>query len=133
MLTISFWARTAQRYTASEALPNFCFSCSSRTYALTTRIPVRFSWISAFRASYLSNISRKYFPTRPIRKAMTIPKNTSATRYTQDSLALMIKVIVMAVTSITGARISIRIIIWNAFCTLVTSVVRRVTSPAVEK
>ena len=64
---------------------------------------------------------------------MTIPKNTSATRYTQDSLALMIKVIVMAVTSITGARISIRIIIWNAFCTLVTSVVRRVTSPAVEK
>ena len=35
-------------------------------------------------------------------------------------------------TRCTGARTHMRSIIWNAFCTLVTSVVMRVTRPAVE-
>ena len=42
------------------------------------------------------------------------------------------KVITMALTSMIGALTQIRIDIWNACCTFITSVVILVTSPAVE-
>ncbi len=45
--------------------------------------------------------------------------------------ALITKDITIASTKLTGARIHMRRIIWYEFCTFVTSVVRRVTSPAV--
>ena len=44
---------------------------------------------------------------------------------------LMIRHITMLLISMMGALTAIRIIIWNAFCRLVTSVVMRVTRPAV--
>ena len=50
-----------------------------------------------------------------------------------DSSELIINAINMAAISVIGALVNIRIIIWNAICTLVTSVVSLVTRPAVEK
>ena len=78
-------------------------------------------------------MARKYGPTRLIRKATTKPRKTRATRKTTDSSALIINAMNMALISVIGALVNIRIIIWNAICTFVTSVVRRVTRPAVEK
>ena len=49
------------------------------------------------------------------------------------SCGLMRKAITKEKTSITGARKSMRLRIWKAICTLVTSVVMRVTRLAVEK
>ena len=59
-------------------------------------------------------------------------RNNIAYRKFTASSALMAKVITMARMSIIGARTSMRRIIMYAFCTLVASVIRRVTSPAVE-
>ena len=44
---------------------------------------------------------------------------------------LIMEAMISAKTRWTGARTHMRSIIWNAFCRLVTSVVRRVTRPAV--
>lgn len=46
------------------------------------------------------------------------------------SFTLMKKHMAMLQTSISGARTAIRRIIWQALCTLVTSVVIRATRPA---
>ena len=49
------------------------------------------------------------------------------------SLALIANAITMAQIILAGARVNIRSVIMYAFCTFVTSVVIRVTSPAVLK
>ena len=54
-------------------------------------------------------------------------------RKTMESFALMESAMTSATMSVTGARVNIMSIIWKAFCTLLTSVVMRVTRPAVEK
>ena len=51
---------------------------------------------------------------------------------TSDSLASMLKDTTSENASITGARMAMRMIIWKAICTLLTSVVSRVTMLAVE-
>ena len=48
-----------------------------------------------------------------------------------ESLALILNAMTIAQIMLAGALVNIRKIIWYAFCRLVTSVVRRVTSPAV--
>ena len=59
--------------------------------------------------------------------------STSITpRKIMDSRAWMDRAITSATRSVTGARVHTIIIIWKAICTLLTSVVRRVTRPAVE-
>ena len=55
------------------------------------------------------------------------------TRKIMESFALMESAMTSATMSVTGARVNIMSIIWKAFCTLLTSVVMRVTRPAVEK
>jgi hypothetical protein len=56
----------------------------------------------------------------------------TATRNTRESFQLILNVMMKAKIIIRGARTQIRMIIWNAVCTLVTSVVSRVTRPDVE-
>ena len=64
--------------------------------------------------------------------ASTATRNTIATRNTMVSERLTMEAMISAKTRWTGARTHMRSIIWNAFCRLVTSVVIRVTRPAVE-
>ena len=60
-----------------------------------------------------------------------IPRKQRAARKMRLSSRLMKKHMAMLVIRVRGARTAMRMIIWKAFCTLVTSVVSRVTSPAV--
>ena len=60
-----------------------------------------------------------------------ITRIARATTKTMLSLVLMEKAITREKISVSGARKHMRMIIWKAFCKLVTSVVRRVISPAV--
>ena len=64
--------------------------------------------------------------------ASTTTRKTTATTNTSDNGPPMPTAMNSANTRCTGARTHMRSIIWNAFCTLVTSVVIRVTRPAVE-
>ena len=64
--------------------------------------------------------------------ASTATRKATATTNTSDSEPPMTTAMNMANTRCTGARTHMRKIIWKAFCTLVTSVVMRVTRPAVE-
>ena len=65
-------------------------------------------------------------------EASTATRKRMATTNTMVSEPLMADAMMRAKTRWTGARTHIRSIIWKAFCTLVTSVVMRVTRPAVE-
>ena len=64
--------------------------------------------------------------------AIAMPRNGMAANMISDSRGLMWKAMIVASTSISGERAISRIIIWNDCCTLVMSLVRRVTSEAVE-
>ena len=65
-------------------------------------------------------------------KTSAAASTTMAARKIRLSRTLMKKHMNIEQTSISGARTAMRRIIWKAFCRLVTSVVMRVTSPAVE-
>ena len=127
-----FSACVKSAQTSSAARANFCFSYSSRTNDLTTRIPLTFSWMESFSLSYLRNTRRNSGITvrataySPSASSGTSAINTNARRppITNDMVSAKI--------SISGARTAIRIIIMNAICTLVISVVSRVTSDEVE-
>ena len=64
--------------------------------------------------------------------ASTARRKAIATTKMRVSGPPMEKAMMRANTRWTGARTHIRSIIWKAFCKLVTSVVMRVTRPAVE-
>ena len=53
-------------------------------------------------------------------------------RKIREIFTLIVKDMIIAKTIMIGARTATRMIIWYAFCTFVTSVVRRVTILAVE-
>ncbi len=59
-----------------------------------------------------------------------MPKIGITARKISEISWLMRKDITMAKISMAGQRIRVRMIIIKAFCTLLTSVVKRVTSPA---
>ena len=59
-----------------------------------------------------------------------MPKMGITARKISEISWLMRKDITMAKISMAGQRIRVRMIIIKAFCTLLTSVVKRVTSPA---
>ena len=63
--------------------------------------------------------------------ANATPKKATATKNIELSSILIIIHITTLQISINGARTAMRTTIWNAFCTLVTSVVIRVINPAV--
>ena len=67
-----------------------------------------------------------------IDEAGTILERWAISTNTSDSGPPMTTAMNIANTRCTGARTHMRRIIWKAFCTLVTSVVMRVTRPAVE-
>ena len=60
-----------------------------------------------------------------------IARTTSAATNTSDSSTLIVKHIIILQMSMSGARTAIRMSIWYAFCTFVTSVVIRVIRLAV--
>ena len=65
--------------------------------------------------------------------AMPMPSTGSTARNTSDSRELWRKAMTRAKMSVQGERKAMRVIIMKACCTFVTSVVMRVTRPAVEK
>ena len=117
----------------SEAAENFAFSYSSRAKPLTTRMPRTFSSTDSFIRSYLWKTARKAgiaflaISTRP-----RISAGTTTTKVS-DSVPPMRQAMTMAKTNISGARTAMRMAIMKAICTLVISVVIRVTREAVEK
>ena len=127
-----FSALTKSLYTPPDASRNFLPSCSSRTKAFTTRMPLMFSWTEAFSASYFLNNWVNTFDTVEMISDKATARNTSATRKITDSLPEMDSAATSEKTNVSGARTAMRVIIWKEFWMLLTSVVRRVTRPAVE-
>ena len=70
--------------------------------------------------------------TRGRIEMIIVAKKTIATKNTIERDGEIDKHMIIDIVSISGGRIAIRMIIINAFCTFVTSVVSLVTSPAVE-
>ena len=64
-------------------------------------------------------------------KMSAAPRSTMATKKMTERLGEMMRHITSEATSVMGARVAMVSTIWKAFCTLVTSVVMRVTRPAV--
>ena len=65
-------------------------------------------------------------------RASPMASTTTATAKIELSDGLMVRHITTLMMSIIGGRTAMRMIIWNAFWILVTSVVIRVIRPAVE-
>ena len=91
-----------------------------------------FSCTLAFRSSYLRKVARNASEALPMTTTRNAPRITSAPRKIRLIFGLITMHITNAMIIISGARTAMRIIIINAFCRFVTSVVIRVTSPAVE-
>ena len=94
--------------TSRAALPNFSCSCASLTNDLTTRIPPTFSCTELLSASYFLKMRRK----KGITKRIIIIKHNAnmgiITINIQASLALMVKLIMIAKINCNGTRIAIR-------------------------
>ena len=129
---IKLSARTYNIYRPSAARANFSFSNFSRTNAFTTRMPATFSPTLSFSASYFSNTCWNSFDTREMICHSDTPSTTIATMKISDSRGSITRHITTLSTSRNGARTVTRSICWNACCRFCTSVVMRVTSPAVE-
>ena len=111
---------------------NFSVSKSSRTKLFTTRIALTFSCMELLRLSYFLNTDLKSGITFfIIRNNPNIKNGIIPTKIQESFFPTRIEA-VTAKISISGLRTAIRMIIIKATCTLVTSVVRRETSEAVE-
>ena len=125
-------ARSAVARRASFRLRNFSCSWSSRTKDLTTRMAERFSCTTRFTSSVRSwrllNMGLTCLTIRP----MSTSSRGIATRKTLESLRLMDTASTRAEMSITGARTSRRMPIIRDICSMLQSLVRRVTREAVE-
>ena len=104
------------------------FSCSTRTNALTTRTPARFSCITWFNRSSFSCTDRKSG------RALT-RKNPIITRITGSSASISnanCGLVVISITTLpiihSGARVSIRRDISTITCTWLTSLVVRTSN-----
>ena len=128
-----FSAFVNRSYTYWEIPWNFLISKSSLTKAFTTLEALTFSCTELFRTSYSSNTLTKcgwaFFAMKikaPPRSGITIRNRSAISR-------LIIRVMIQERITMIGARARRRILIIYAICTLVMSVVIRVTSPEVEK
>ena len=95
-------------------------------------MPLTFSCTEALSASYFLNTWLNTFDTVEMISVSAAARKISATRKMTESLPEMDSAATRENSSVSGARTAMRVIIWKEFCTLVTSVVRRVTRPAVE-
>ena len=125
-------ARMELSFKALFRLANFSSSWSSRTKDFTTRMPVRFSCTTRFRASVRSCRDRNRGPALVRIRAINTSSRGMAARNTLLSWRLSRMDSTSAATSITGARTSSRIPIISVICILLTSLVSRVTRDAVE-
>ena len=111
----------------SAAVLNFCFSYSSREKPFTTRMPRTFSSIDSFNRSYFLNTLRKagmaFLPMARRPKA----RMGITTTKTNANLPPMTNAMTVEKIRSSGLLMAMRINIINAICTLVTSVVIRVT------
>ena len=117
---------------SSEELWNLSFSCSSRTKALTTRIPIRFSCTTRLTLSTFFcifwNIGK---PNFIIRATITMIIG-SIIRSVADILGLILTAITAATTKSAGPLTRIRSDIITTFWSIVISFVSLVVSEAVE-
>ena len=90
-----------------------------------------FSWMEALSASYFLNMTLNTLVAKIMIRPSTTARKKIAIRNMELRRGLMMKLITIELTSISGARTAMRRHIWYAFCTLVTSVVMRVMRPAV--
>ena len=117
---------------SSAAVWNFFFSYSSREKPLTTRMPRTFSSMDSFSLSYFLNTLRNAGSAYlPISSRPNTSTGTTTTKVIA-SLPPIRNAMMIENVSISGARTAMRISIMNAICTLLISVVRRVTSDEVE-
>ena len=126
-------ARSAMLRSFSLRWVNFSFSCASRTKDFTTRMAFRSSCTTRFSWSVAPCKEVKNGPTRLMTMTTAMTSRGMTIRNTWLSRWLMIRAITSAVTSMVGARTSIRIPINVVICTEATSLVSRVTRLAVEK
>ena len=130
---MSFSAFVKSLRTSCEAARNFVVSCSSVTKDLTTRIAATFSCTELFRASYFLKMRRKIGKATSTMAARMMARTGTIPRKMRAIWTLMRNAMTMEKTIMRGTRTAMRIIMPKAFCTLVTSVVMRVTSEDVEK
>ena len=126
-------ARVKSLQTSSEAALNFFFSKSSRTKDLTTRMPLMSSRTERFMLSYLWNTFSKMGCVFKMTNTSTAASTGTSARNTHEMVTLTVKDMTSEKMSMNGQRIATRMIIMYAICTLVTSVVWRVTRDEVEK
>lgn len=118
--------------TSSEAVANLFFSKSSRTNDLTTRMPLMFSRTERFMLSYLWNTRSKMGCVLKMMTTRTEASTGTSARNIHEIVTFTENDMAREKMSISGQRIATRMIIMNAICTLVTSVVWRVTRLDVE-
>lgn len=118
--------------TSAEVFSNFCFSKSSRTKDLTTRIPLISSRIERFMLSYFLNTRSKMGKHFKITAVSTPARMGMSATNTHEMVTLTVNAIAREKASMSGQRMATRMIIIYAICTFVTSVVRRVTRLEVE-
>ena len=73
---------------------------------------IRFSCTEAFRSSYRCSMAINLGWAQRVRQKMAVPNTGMATKNTLTRLSLIEKAIKVALTSITGARTSMRITSW---------------------
>ena len=95
-------------------------------------MPVIFSCTLWFSSSYFTNTCWNSFATRDIIWYSEKLRMISATRNTSDSRASIMRHMRIDNTSLNGALTLTPISCWKALCSEFTSVVMRVTRPAVE-
>ena len=122
-------ALTDRSYRFLEALENFLSSKRSRTKAFTTRMADTFSWTLAFRSSYLRNTWLKMRRVTTMMAPMTTTRKARAMRKVRLSSTLMYMHMAKLKIRDRGERTAMRMTIIKACCTLVMSVVIRVTKP----
>ena len=88
-----------------------------------------FSWTLAFRSSYFRNTWLKMRRVTTMMVPMTTTRKPRAMRKVRLSSTLMIMHMTKLNTRVRGERTAMRMIIMKAICTLVMSVVIRVTRP----
>ncbi len=96
-------------------------------------MPETFSSTESFRRSYFLKMRLNMGMTFTAMKISRKPRMMDTTTYTTAMEPPVTKAMTMANTSIMGLLMATRMIIMYAICTLLVSVVRRVTSELVEK
>ena len=126
-------ARMATSVSCALASANRVVSCSSRTYARTTRTPVICSRSSRLTSSMRSCISRKLGTIWRMMSPMEMPRTGTTARTSQDRPMSSRAAMMMPPTIMIGAATMSVPPISTSICTCCTSLVSRVISDGAPK